>query len=203
MRRVLSLAALALAMPMAAWANTIDVSNFGGTAKVNGNGSITINSTVTAFGSLFGNNLGKLSLNTGAISGASSCMGSTAASLVSPICTFVGGAGSSFVVNLAKKGIVFSGTFTQAALFLQSVTGLGKNKTYSYDLTGVFTNNAGASGTTSQLFFTTKSPLGKTGSGHVLSGNSGISVTPEPGTLALLGSGLVGIAGLVRRKVKA
>ena len=36
----------------------------------------------------------------------------------------------------------------------------------------------------------------------VVSGDT-IVVTPEPGTLGLLGTGLVGIAGLVRRKFKA
>lgn len=40
--------------------------------------------------------------------------------------------------------------------------------------------------------------LGKTGWG----GSADVFVTPEPGTLGLLGTGLVGLAGIVRRKLR-
>jgi hypothetical protein len=48
---------------------------------------------------------------------------------------------------------------------------------------------------------------GTTQIGVNISKNGNISgdtiVTPEPGTLALLGTGLVGLAGVVRRKMQA
>ena len=40
------------------------------------------------------------------------------------------------------------------------------------------------------------------GSVMLASGNSNIKVVPEPGTLGLLGTGLLGIAGMLHRKFK-
>jgi hypothetical protein len=41
------------------------------------------------------------------------------------------------------------------------------------------------------------------GNGTLVSGNLQLTTTPEPGTMALFGSGLVGIAGMIRRRRKA
>ena len=42
---------------------------------------------------------------------------------------------------------------------------------------------------------------GNSGSASVSQFNNSVSLVPEPGTLALFGSGLLGIAGLIRRKL--
>jgi hypothetical protein len=54
------------------------------------------------------------------------------------------------------------------------------------DLTGVTTPTGGT--------------LGPGGGSIATGGSGGIASTPEPGTLALLGSGLIGIAGVLRRR---
>jgi hypothetical protein len=41
------------------------------------------------------------------------------------------------------------------------------------------------------------------GSTNISSGDTNITTVPEPGTLGLLGTGLLGLAGALHRKLKA
>jgi hypothetical protein len=63
-------------------------------------------------------------------------------------------------------------------------------------------NSAGATGTLyeSQGSGYVEGETGATTGAYEVLGTSGETVTPEPGTFALLGSGLLGLAGALRRK---
>jgi PEP-CTERM motif len=189
MRRVLILAVLALALPLMAYADsTIDVSNGGGTITGNASGLSLSGSTLFKFGSAVGSNLGSVSFTTGAFTSGDAQMGGTLA------------AGGTFTItgngtNGVPNGGIFSGTFTSAQWTLVTLA----NGTHNYTLTGAIADTTGRVGATTQITVNTGKGFFN-GTVGLSSGDSNLSV-PEPGTLGLLGTGLVGIAGLMRRKL--
>jgi hypothetical protein len=207
MKRVALIVGLcALLLPMAAWGSGIDLTNKFGTVTISNAGVASIGSQLWSYGTTtLGHSMGQVNFSTGALTGGSIWTGGT----------FAGGAGSSFVVTgtgaWAKTLTGASSCGSGCALFKGSFVGpinwtvlsVGKGGfTYTFELSGTVQgqlwNGRMVSGTAHEFIYVYKNQWAQDGKGGISHGNLAI---PEPGTLGLLGTGLLGLAGTFRRKL--
>jgi hypothetical protein len=199
-RKLFLLAVLALAVPIAAFGNSsVDFTNSGGTLSGTNSGLSLSGSGLTSVnglngGGLITGNLGTVTFSTGALAGGSLQMGGTFA------------AGGSFTItgngtNGIPNGTLFSGTFSAPATWTLVTLADG---THNYTLTGVLSGTLGSGFSTNGVTIQLTVNTGKgffNGSTQIASGDTNI-VVPEPGSLSLVGTGILGFAGILRRKLK-
>src|SRR5512133_1993294 len=175
MRRVLLLAVLALALPMTAMASTIDYAGFTSSTPA------TLTGGVTSGGSL------TLTFHELSVNGGGAGPGTVQISLTLGTTSCGTGcfniAGGTVNVWNGSSTLLFTGTFSSG-----TATELNGNNLF---VSGVTTGGNTVAGVIK---------LGRTG---WFGSSDTIVVTPEPGTLGLLGTGLIGMAGLVRRKLRS
>lgn len=200
MKKLIMLAVLALALPAAVFASSnIDYTNSGGMLSGSSSGLSLSGSALIAVngnsGLITGSDLGSVSFQTGALLSGSLQKGGT----------FAGG--GSFTImgdgsNGVPNGTLFTGTFSGPVTWTEVTL---SNGTHNYTLTGSLSGSTGSGystvGATVQLTINTGKGFFN-GCTKISSGDTNV-VVPEPGSLSLLGTGLIALGGLVRRKLKA
>ena len=198
MKRILfGLALLALVLPIAASADGIDLTNQYGTVTITNSGVVSKGSELVTYNGIHApknHSLGSVSFATGALSSGSIWTGGTFSDV-----------GSSFIViGVGKygppKGIIFDGTFVGPIEW----TLLASNKQFhEYQLSGDIIGQAytgrTVTGSTTQTIYTYWNQEKVDHKGNIKLGLTHLN-TPEPSTLGLLGTGLVAMARMFRRK---
>jgi hypothetical protein len=201
-KKIIFLSVLVLALPFAAFAGTsVDFTNSGGTLSGTNSGLTLTGSTLIAVnglggGLITGNDLGAVSFSTGILSSGTLQMGGTFAAGG----TFsITGNGTGGIPN----GVIFNGSFTGPVTWtLVTLANGTHNYTLTGSLSGTWYTGGTISGATVQLTINTGRGFFD-GQTNISSGDTNFTTTvPEPGSLGLLGTGLLGVASMVRRKVR-
>jgi hypothetical protein len=182
-----------------AHADGINLTNEYGSISVSNAGIVSNESQIKTFNGMNGvkgRALGYLNYATGALMSGSIAAGGTFSAT-----------GSSFDIYGAypgmPKGTIFSGTFVGPINWIfDGASGVhGNNLTYTLSGTieGMLYTGRMVTGETTQTIYSTNGQLAQ-GIGHIRGGRTTLGA-PEPSELLLFGSGLVAIAGAVRRRL--
>src|SRR5271157_2153331 len=203
MKRIVLMALLALALPLAAFADNVDFTNHGRTLSGSSAGLTLSGSELTEVSGLGGlglvqGGLGTLSFTTGALMSGNLTTGA-----------IFSGVGSTFVITSngtggLPSGTIFTGSFSGPVTWTELPPSSSGSIYYvvTGTISGTWYNGQTVSGATWQGTINAGKD-GFMGSVSLASGDTVITTVPEPGTLGLLGTGLVGLAGIARKKLRA
>lgn len=214
-KRVVLLALLIVGLPLTGLANTVTFQNNG----FCGNTYCYVTLQNTILGPvlrLTGSNLvGVTWLGGATITGKLGTVSFTTGPLISGTLAGGGtfGSGGSFVVNAngtggLPAGLLFQGSFVNPTAWSATNIGVKPTKpvwlyTLSGNIVGGLSNGLGLAALTTQLTFDVSHNKTFNNIVRLNSGNSSGTIVPELGTLGLLGTGLLAIAGLLRRRLNS
>jgi hypothetical protein len=186
---------------------TIGISNMAGTGGLGTIGSSVITSSQSpltnfeSFAAPSKSNLGYVSFTTGALESGSVSGGGVFSSTGSTFTvTGIGKWEAGLSGSPHGRMTLFSGSFV-GPIDWTLIGKTGPESTYALtgDVRGVLWNGTTVNLQATEDISILNSAQGANGVGHITLGNTQLAV-PEPGTLGLFGTGLVGIAGMFRRK---
>jgi len=206
MRRIaVLLACCALLIPVTAWASGINITNTGGSVTFSDSGITSTGSELKSWNNIVagpGHSLGRVSFGTGAWTSGGIWTGGTLSDANSYFDIIGIGKWAKKLTGQNKNPIaLFTGSFVGPIDWtVDSHKGDKYICTLSGNLEGSLYTGRSVTGSTSQTIwvFTDQEPYDYKGSLHVGSGHLN---TPEPGTLGLLGVGLLLLAGTLRGKI--
>lgn len=196
---VLAMALMALAFVPSASATTYNLTNNNlsglngtsiGTVSItdNGSGGVTVSITMnTGFGVFMNNQNGQGGKLFVTVSGATLTQGSLTGLSFGSITGF----------GTPPPPVIGSFSYTDA----WTLSGGSSPSTLTFTINGVSASQISSLGF-HFICLTGNCPGSNSNTGFVETGSPVNNVVPEPGTIGLLGTGLVGIAGLVRRRLK-
>jgi PEP-CTERM motif len=195
MKRALLLI-IVLASASFALASGINFTNQNGTATVTTAGLFSHGVQLASYNGIHakpGHSLGSVVFSTGALVSGSVLGGGTFSNM-----------GSVFDIFGTAKGVphgaIFTGSFSSPIVWtLLSHVGQTYNFSLVGALSGTMFNGRSVTGTTTQYVTLFKNQWVVDHHGKIGLGGGGLS-TPEPGTLSLLGTGILAMAGVFRKK---
>jgi hypothetical protein len=191
---------------MAAWASGIDLTNQFGTVTISNSGISTVGSELLSWGTLQaaqGHSLGGVNFSTGAFTSGGIWTGGTLSATGSTFDVFGVGLWAKAMAGVNQSPVaLFTGSFI-GPITWTLVSHTGKFNyvfTLSGEIYGMLYNGHDVTGWTSQTIVLFRNQWAKDGKGSINLGHDHLN-TPEPSTLVLFGTGIVALAGTLRRKL--
>ena len=194
-KKILLMLVLALALPMAAYADGISYTTNGGNLWASSYGLQVTDATVVNINGVTGANLGTVAFSTGLMNAPGSVLSGA---------TFRPSPGAVTITG-SDGGALFTGAFNQNSTWTVATSG----GSTLYTFTGIAAGSLG-DGTSAvfQITFTIDGKMFQSNFSLQPGSLAGVPINvtslsvPEPGSIAFVGTGLVGLIGAIKRRYR-